>query len=160
MLINLPAAQRLIVVQNIGDASQGDSLAGQNVGLYPAGVLAYVANSNRFYRLRKNLNTLVLPDSSQYRNVVAAVGSSSEEGYWVAVEQIGQVTLATTGVATLIGFDLTTPGFFLTSIITPGGTIGQSHVTPATVASATVQSSSTSDTSTVGVVYIQGASSF
>jgi hypothetical protein len=160
MLTQLPASQRLIIVQNIGDTSQGDSLAGQNVGLYPAGILAYVVDSNRFYRLKKNLNVLVVADTGNYRNVVAGVGSSSVDGLWVAVEQIAQVTLSGSGTATVSGFDLTTAGDFLVSLVTPGGTTGFVHAVATTAVEATFTSTQAADTGTYLGVYVESASAF
>jgi hypothetical protein len=161
MLTQLPAAQRLLIVQNIGDTSQGDSLAGQNVGLYPAGVLAYVVDSNRFYRLKKNLPTAVIADTGLWRNVVAGVGSSSEDGMWVAVEQVAEFTLSGSGTAAVNGFALTvSEGAFLISLVTPGGTTGFVHGVASTAAQATFASTQAADTGTYVAVYIESASAF
>lgn len=154
MLTLTPPGQRLILVQSVGTTADGDSLAGQNVQALPAGVLAYVADTNRFYRLKKNLDPLVLPDSGIWKNVVAAVGSSSENGLWVAVQQTASVTLVG-GTATVIGFDLSHAGDFLVGLVTPIGTTGFVSGAEASVASATFTSTQGADDGVYLAVYVE-----
>lgn len=156
MLTLTPPGQRLMLVQSIGTTGDGDSLAGQNVQALPAGVLAYVADTNRFYRLKKNLDPLVLPDSGIWQNVVAGVGSSSENGLWVAVQQTTSVTLVNGSTAApIIGFDLSHAGDFLVGLVTPIGTTGFVHGAAATVASATFTSTQGADDGVYLAVYVE-----
>ena len=148
----LSLAKRLTVVERIGDPSNGDSLAGQNVNNFPAGALFYVRASNRFYQLRKNLDALVVANS--LNNVVDGVGSSAAAGRFVAVQQSGTATLST-GTASIPGFDLSAGGNFLCSYVTIGGTPGILHAAVGAANSVTVTSSSGSDTSVVLVVFVE-----
>ena len=148
MLATLTTAKRLTLVESIGTPGVGGSLAGINVTALPAGALAYVGSINRFYELRKNLPSAVVPDVTIYRNVVAAVGSSNVAGYWVACQQQGQATLVG-GEATVLGFDLSRPGKYLYSIVTGAGSIGDYVIfTANTAGSLDVQSADSDDTST------------
>lgn len=157
MLVSLPAALRLILVSIIGTPGVDDSLANLNVNEYPAGVLAYVKATKRFYTLKKNLDTDVVADGGNYRNVVNSIGSSAVAGRWVAVQQQGSGTLVG-GTLVVSGFDLTQPGFFITSLLNAAGTTGYVKTTKTTDATATLLSTSNSDVGTYGVVYVEGAS--
>jgi len=151
-LVRLPVAQRIVVVTHIGDESDGDSLAGQNVNAFPAGVLFYVAQSNRFYALRKNLPSAVGEQNGL--NVVDGVGSSATAGRFIAVQQFATGVLSA-GSAVMTGFDLSAGGHFLVGYVTPGGTQGFLRAAKTADNVVTVTSSSGSDTSTVTVLYLE-----
>jgi hypothetical protein len=156
----LPPAKRLTIVSSLGSSADGDSLAGQNVNDFPAGALFWVKSQNRFYALKKNLNVLTIPDVGFYRNIVNGVGSSAVAGRFVAVQQMGQVTLAG-GTVNVSGLDLSSAsGFFLISLITPGGTPGFIHAAPSSIVQATFTSTSGSDTSTYGFTWVGDLSGF
>lgn len=159
MLSTTPPADRLILVENIGSLGDGDSLAGQNVNALPAGCLAYVAASNRFYRLKKHLNSAVVADAGIWRNVVDAVGSSPVNGRWVAVQQVATFTLAG-GTVTVSGFDMTTPGNFLISLVLASGTTGFVHGAAISGVAATFTSSQGADTGQYIATFVQDAASF
>jgi hypothetical protein len=146
---------RLTIVDSVGSNADGDSLAGLNVNAFPEGALVWVRSANRFYQLKKNLPTPVIADVSAFKNVVAGVGSSSVDGFWVATNQFATGVLSGSGTVALAGFDLSTSGFFAVSYITPGGTQGFLHAAQTNDATVTVTSSSTTDTSTVLVEFIQ-----
>lgn len=148
----LALGKRLTIVERIGDASNGDSLSGQNVNNFPAGALFYVRASNRFYQLRKGLDPVVV--SVGNNNVVNGVGSSAAAGRFVAVQQSGAVTLVA-GTNTISGFCLSEGGFFLVSYVTPGGTQGFLHAAITAANIVTVTSSSGTDTSVVVVVFVE-----
>lgn len=152
----LTVSKRLTIVTHIGDGSDGDSLAGLNVNEFPAGVLVYVAESNRLYRLKKNLDPLVIADNGIYRNVVDGIGSSAAAGRWVAQPQVATITLVN-GTANLSGFDLSTPGFFMVSPVTLIGTPGFTTAVAASVAEVTATSASNTDDSVYGLIYVEGA---
>lgn len=155
MLANLTVASRLTLVENIGTPSIGGSLAGLNVNELPAGALVYVSNINRCYELRKNLDAAVVPDEGAFRNIVSAVGSSRQAGYFVACEQQGQVTL-TGGEATAAGFDFSRTGRFLSSIALAGGTVGKYVIfTPQDAGTLAIQSQDSDDTSTYFFMYFE-----
>lgn len=148
----LALSKRLTLVTHIGDASDGDSLRGQNVNLFPDGALFYVAQSNRFYALRKGLASAVV--ATGLLNVVDGIGSSDANGRFVAVEQRGVGTL-TGGTTTIAGWDLSASGFFLVSYNTPGGTQGFLRAAATAANIVTITSSSGSDTSSVNVVFVE-----
>lgn len=155
MLATLTVADRLTLVDEIGTPSEGGTLAGLNVASLPAGALVYVEASNRFYVLRKDLPTAVIPDVSPYRNVVAAIGSSAQNGYFVACSQQAEVTLVG-GQATALGFDLSRDGNWLVGMRAPGGSIGDYVlVTPSTDAAVSVQSEDSDDASTYFILYTE-----
>jgi hypothetical protein len=154
----MTVAQRLTIVDSIGDTAEGDSLAGLNVNGFSEGALVWVRPSNRFYQLKKNLATPVIADVSPFLNVVAGVGSSSVDGLWVATNQFAVVTLVG-GTKTAIGFDLTANGFFACSYVAAGGTQGFLHAVATDDVTVTVSSSSVSDTSQVLVQFIQAVGS-
>lgn len=148
MLATLTVAERLTVVDAIGTPGEGGTLAGLNVHGLPSGVLVLVASINRIYQLKKDLPIAVVPDTSDFVNVVAAVGSSHTDGYFVACTQMGTVTLSG-GEGTVAGFDLSRPGQFLSKLITVGGTIGKYVLYVAQdAATIAVQSESSDDSST------------
>lgn len=148
----LDVQQRLTIVEEIGSATNGDSLAGQNVNTYPAGALFYVRASHRMYELRKNLETAVV--ATGRLNVVDGVGSSAVAGRFVACEQHGFGTLVG-GTIALDGFDLTNNGQFLVSYVAAGGTQGFLHAAKTAANTVTVTSSSGADTSTVVVLLLE-----
>lgn len=149
----LDPSQRLTIVDRIGaDGSNGDSLSGQNVNEYPEGALFYVRASNRFYELRKNLDTLIAPNALE--NVVNGIGSSAVAGRFIAVQQIGTGALSG-GTILIPGFDLTNGANIMAFYITPGGTQGFLRAAKTAANSLTVTSSQGADTSTVGVVVFE-----
>lgn len=158
-LVLQPPEKRLTIVSHIGTKGDGDSLAGLNVNDFPAGALVFVKESNRFYRLKKNLDVLVIPDVEQFRNVVDGVGSSAAAGRWIAVSQLGYGTLVG-GTINIDGFDLSTPGFFQVCLVTPSGSPGFVHAAAASVARVTITSASNTDTSTYSVVFWEDTRSF
>lgn len=153
MLAQTSVALRLTVVDTIGTPSDGGSLAGQNVNAFPEGVLFYVRDKNRFYRLKKGLDVVVIPDVTANKNVVAGVGSSAAAGYFVACQQQGTVTLVG-GTAAVSGLDLSTSGNFLLSLVTQSGTTGYVHGATTTVAQATFTSTQ-ADTGTYVFVFVE-----
>lgn len=156
MLTQTTPGQRLTLVQSIGTTADGDSLAGLNVQALPAGALAYVADTNRFYRLKKNLDPLVLADTGIWQNVVAGVGSSSVNGMWVAVQQTASVTLVGgTTPAPIVGFDLSHAGDFMVGLVSPIGTTGFVHGVAATAASATFTSTQGADDGVYLATYVE-----
>lgn len=154
MLAQIPPQLRLTLVDNIGTPADGGSLAGQNVNAFPDGALFYVANTNRFYRLKKNLPTGVIADSSSNHNVVGGVGSSLAAGFFVACQQQGVFTM-TAGSATVSGLDLSTAGSFLVSYVTISGTAGTVHGAITNVGLATFTSNQGSDASTMVFVFVE-----
>ena len=153
--------KRLTVVDRIGtDGSDGESLKGQNVNLFPEGSLFFAVSSNRLYRLRKNLDPAVIADAGVFKNVVDGIGSSSAAGRFVAVNQYAEGGLESNeGGSTIAidGFDLSLPGAWLTSYVTPGGTQGFLHAQATggtSLVEVTITSSSSTDTSIVLVEYL------
>ncbi len=151
-LAQLAVSKRLTIVSKIGTPADGESLAGQNVNDFPAGALFYVEQSNRFYVLRKNLDSAVV--ASNLENVVDGIGSSAAAGRFVAVQQFAAVTLLG-GTATVSGFDLERGGAFLVSLQTPGGTTGFVHAVKTTNTTATVTSSNGADTGSYTIVFVE-----
>lgn len=158
-LVQLPPAKRLTVVTHLGTGADGDSLAGQNVNDFPAGALFWVRQSNRFYQLKKNLNSAVIPDVGIYRNVINGIGSSAAAGRFVAVQQLGEGVLIG-GTIAVSGFDLSAPGFFLCSLITVGGTPGFIRAAATSLAQVTLTSTSGSDTGTYGFAFVGDIAAF
>lgn len=149
-----PAALRLNLVDSIGTPADGESLSGQNVNAFPEGALFYVRASNRFYRLKKGLPSTVTPGAPF--NVVSGIGSTVANGaYFVACQQQGTFTLAGSGTATVVGLDLSTAGYFLTSVITTGGTVGVVHGAITNDHTATFTSTQTADTSTMVFIFVE-----
>ncbi len=151
-LKQLDPAQRLTIVEGIGDPSDGESLAGQNVNAYPAGALFYVRSSHRMYELRKNLDALVVATGAL--NVVDGIGSSAVAGRFVATTQYVSGTLSG-GTIDIAGFDLGSSGLFQVSPTAFGGTPGFLRAVKVDAHTARVISSSGSDTSTVVVVLLE-----
>lgn len=148
-----PAAQRLTLVDSIGTPADGESLSGQNVNAFPEGALFYVRAVNRFYRLKKGLPSTVTPGGAG--NVVSGIGSTVANGaYFVAVQQQGTFTLVG-GTAAVVGLDLSTTGYFLTSVITIGGTVGVVHGAVTNDHTATFTSNQGADTSTMGFIFVE-----
>jgi hypothetical protein len=152
----LPPAQRLTIVTHIGSAGDGDSLRGQNVNAFPEGALFYVQQSNRFYSLRKNIDSAIGPQNGL--NVVDGVGSSPENGRFVAVQQFAEVQLSS-GTAVATGFDLSADGRFLVSYTNLSGTPGFIHAAKTAANVVTVSSSSSADNSRVLVVFVEAPAS-
>lgn len=148
----LTVSKRFTVVEHIGTPDDGDSLAGQNVNNFPEGALFYVSQSNRFYSLRKNLDSLVV--ATGLFNVVDGIGSSAAAGRFVATEQRSAGAL-TGGTTTSNGFDLSRGGKFLVSLVTPGGTTGFVHAAKTAANVVTITSSSGADTGTYLVVFVE-----
>lgn len=157
MLTNTPAALRLTLVSDLGTPSDGGTLAGQNVNDFPDGALFFVQRTARFYQLVKNLSTTVVPASGV--NVIAGIGSSDAAGRFIAVQQAEQATLVA-GVAVVTGLYLpaTSAHSFLVCMVTPGGTPGFVHAARTTDHSATITSTSNTDTSTYLLVVISADS--
>lgn len=151
MLTQTPPAQRVTLVATVGTKGDGDSLAGLNVHDLPAGALAYVLDTNRLYVLRKDLSTTQVEGASG--NVINSVGSADTGFRWVAVQQC-DVAVLVNGTATLNGWALGSPEFFLVSVVTAGGSAGTLHAARTTDHSVTVTSSDAEDTSTVLVVNV------
>lgn len=155
MLAILTVAERFTIVDAIGTPGEGGTLAGLNVHSLPAGVMVFVAGINRLYQLRKDLPIAVIPDVTDFANVVAAVGSSHTAGYFVACTQMGTVTLSG-GEGTVSGFDLSRSGKCLSSLVTAGGTLGKYVLyTPQDDATLAVQSESSDDAGTYFFTYIE-----
>lgn len=150
----LTVEKRLTIVTSIGTGADGDSLAGLNVNEFPAGALVYVLSTDRFYRLKKNLDPAVIADTGIYHNVVDGIGSSAAAGRWVATQQVATITLVN-GTANLSGFDLSTAGFFMVSPVELIGTPGFTTADTTTVAEVTVTSASNTDDSVYGLLYIE-----
>ncbi len=149
-----PVSKRITIVSSVGTPSDGDSLAGQNVNNFPEGALFFVESSNRFYALRKNISSSAVV-ATPANNVVDGVGSSQEAGRFVALNQIRSATLTGGTVAGITGFDVSSiNGFFIITLVTPGGTPGFVHATITAPNTVSLTSSSGSDTSTYSVVYV------
>lgn len=157
MLTQIPPTSRLTLVENIGTPADGGSLAGQNVNAFPEGALFFVRTTNRFYRLKKNLNVLVIADQNGGLNVVNGVGSSAAAGRFVACQQQGTVTLGSGGTGTVSGLDLSTAGFFLLSATATSGTVGVTTGAITTVAQATFSSTQAADRSSLVFVFVETA---
>ncbi len=151
-LKQLDPSQRVTIVEAIGDPSDGESLAGQNVNTYPAGALFYVRASHRMYELRKDLDVAVVATGAL--NVIDGIGSSAAAGRFVACEQRSFGTLVG-GTIAIDGFDLTSGGEFLVGYVLPGGTQGFLRGGQTGPNEVTVTSSSNSDTSTVVVLFLE-----
>lgn len=154
---------RLTIVDAIGqqgDDSDGNSLRGLNVNKLPEGALVFVRNSNRFYKLKKNLASDVAQDVSGNDNVINSIGSSAVNGRWVAVLQMANLQLVATeggSQVTTAGFDLTAPGNWHITYQQPGGTQGFLRATSISDTQVTVFSSSATDTSRVFVTFYESS---
>lgn len=156
-LKNLDVSQRLTILDAIGTPADGQSLAGQNVNEFPAGVLFYVRSVNRLYTLRKNLNASMVPAGND-QNIINGIGSTAAAGRFVACAQRGFGTLAA-GSVILPGFDTSRGGHFLVSYVQAGGTQGFLRGVIVSPGSIGITSSSGSDTSQVVCEFLEGAES-
>ncbi len=148
-----PVSKRLTIVSSVGTPSDGDSLAGQNVNNFPEGALFFVESSSRFYVLRKNVDAAVV--ATVANNVVDGVGSSAVDGRFVALTQIRSAVLSAGSATGITGFDVSSVnGFFIITLVSPGGTPGFVHATITAPNTVSLTSSSGSDTSTYSVVYV------
>lgn len=148
----------LDVIGEQGDSSNGQSLRGQNVQNFPESTLFYVRDSNRLYRLKKNLAIAIAEDVSGFDNVINGIGSSAVNGRFVALVQMAIISLSADeggSTGTTAGFDVNPGGYFHCTYDTFAGTTGQLRAEPVGDTQVTVTSSSTSDTSDVFVTYYQ-----
>lgn len=152
---------RLNIVDSIGttgDGSDGQSLRGQNVAAFPEGVLMWVRDSNRLYKLKKNIGGTVADDTTGNQNVVASIGSSLAAGLWIAETQQATATLVANeggSSVSIAGFDLSSGGHFHVSYVTPGGTQGFLHAVITNDHTVTVLSSNAGDTSVVFLTFYE-----
>lgn len=152
---------RLTMVDKVGapgDDSDGQTLRGLNVNAFPDGVLVYVRDSNRIYKLKKNMAIAIVEDTSGMDNVINSIGSSSTNGRWVALVQMGLVTLVggeggSTGV--VAGWDVNPDGWFHVSNVSFGGAPGFLRASASSETEVTVDSTSTTDTSIVFITYYE-----
>lgn len=145
-------------VGTTGDHSNGQSLRGQNVQNFPSSSLFYVRDSNRMYRLKKNMAVAIVEDGTGMCNVVNGIGSSAENGRFVALEQMGFGSLTggeSGGTVTIAGWDVNPDGYFHVTHVTLEGTPGFLMAGVASETTVTVTSSSDTDTSDVFVTYYQ-----
>lgn len=147
------------VIGEIGNDSNGQSLRGLNVNAFPDAALVWVRNSNRMYKLKKNMAIASAQDVTGMYNVVNSVGSSAVNGRWVAVLQMGLASLEANelgSTTTIGGFETGgIAGFFHCTYQTKRGTLGilTAEVTSETEIS--VFSTSTTDTSDVFVTFYE-----
>jgi hypothetical protein len=148
-----PVSKRITIVSSVGTPADGDSLAGQNVNNFPEGALFFVESSSRFYALRKNVNAAVV--ATPANNVVDGVGSSAEAGRFVALMQLRSAVLTAGSATGITGFDVSrVNGFFIITLVTPGGTPGFVHATITAPNTVSLTSSNGADTGTYSVVYV------
>jgi hypothetical protein len=142
---------RLVLVNSAAPGnSDGPSLAEISTEGRAEGALAYVAKLNAFYRLRP-LSTATVDVTSGYNNVVQA----SNGGRWVRTNQLADVVLSG-GTATIVNkFDMSGGGTFFTQGITNAGSPGVRIGAKTSATTATITSSSNTDTSTVKVEYVE-----
>lgn len=163
--VQIAVGKRLTIVDKIGESgsgADGQSLRGQNVNDYPDAALFFVRNSNRFYKLKKNMAIAIAEDVTGNDNVINGIGSSPDAGRFVAVLQMANLQLVANesgSTASVAGFDLTAFGNFHVSYATPGGTQGFLTPSIATETTMTVVSSSVADTSFVFVTYYEASQS-
>lgn len=165
MADNAPATmgvgKRVTILNTVGvqdDKSDGQSLRGQNVNNFPAASLFYVRDSDRMYRLKKNMAIAITEDISGMCNVIDGIGSDAEHGRFVALRQMGRGTLDPgEGESTVAinGWDVNPDGWFHVSYIDFAGTQGSLKAAATSETQVTVTSSSGSDTSEVFVTYYQ-----
>jgi hypothetical protein len=153
---------RLTIVESIGtlgDDSNGQSLRGLNVNAFPDSALVWVRNSNRMYKLKKNMAIASAQDITGFDNVINSIGSSPVNGRWVAVLQMGLASLEADeggSTTTIGGFETGgINGYFHCTYKTIRGTPGflTAEVTSETEIS--VFSTSTTDTSDVFVTFYE-----
>ncbi len=96
----------------IGDDSNGQSLRGQNVQNFPDAAIFYVRNSNRMYKLKKNMSVAIAQDTTGMDNVVNGIGSSAVNGRFVALVQMNVITLGEGGTGSIAGWDVNPDGWF------------------------------------------------
>ncbi len=157
--------KRVTILNSIGtqgDKSDGQSLRGQNVHNFPAAALFYVRDSNRMYRLKKNMAVAIVGDAGVQANVIDGLGSSAANGRFVALVQQGTGVLSGgEGESTvdISGWDVNPEGWFHVSYTETGGTPGT--LTAAAISETTVRVTSTSgsDSGSVFVTYYQAHSS-
>lgn len=151
---------RVTYVDRIGNSgADGQSLRGLNVNNFPDSALVWVRDSNRMYKLKKNMAISIVQDVSGMFNVVDSVGSNATDGRWVALVQMGIGTLAfAEGLGahvTIPGFDVNPGGWFHVSHTAFGGTSGSLKGEAATETTVTVTSSNDADTGDVFVTYYE-----
>lgn len=142
----------------IGDDSNGQSLRGQNVQNFPEAALFYVRNSNRMYKLKKNMSVAVAQDTTGMDNVVNGIGSSAVNGRFVALTQMNLITLVPNeggSTGTLAGWDVNPDGWFHVSYSRFGGTQGFLRAATASETTVEVFSSNAGDSSDVFVTYYE-----
>jgi hypothetical protein len=156
-VVQTSVAERLILVETVAGANVGQSLSGLNVNLLPNGALVFVVETNRLYRLKKNVPANYVVDGAPFNNVVGAVGSAQGGGFFVAVLQLATVTLSG-GAATITTFELSGTGQFQQTLNAPGGTLGvPPHTVKASATTATISTTTATDTSTYFVTFIETA---
>ncbi len=142
----------------MGNGSNGQSLRGQNVQAYPDGALFYVRDSNRLYKLKKNQAIAIVEDTTGMDNVVNGIGSSTVNGRFVALVQMGVGTLAvgeSQASVQISGFDVNPQGWFHVSHTAFAGTPAQLLANVVNDTTIVVFASNNLDTSQVFVTYYE-----
>jgi hypothetical protein len=161
---NIGVGDRITIVDKVGalgNGSDGQSLRGLNVNMFPDATLVFVRNSNRMYRLKKNQAISIVEDTSGMDNVVNGIGSSAAAGRFVALVQMGIGTLAPGvegGPASVVipGFDVNPGGWFHVNYTEePTSAIGGLWAVVNTETSVLVRSTETSDATGVFVTYYE-----
>jgi len=153
--VQIAVGKRLTIVDSIGaTGADGQSLRGQNVNYYPDAALFYVRNSNRFYKLKKNLAIAIAEDTSGNDNVIDGIGSSTVDGRFVAVVQMAVITLAS-GVGSQNGFDVNPGGWFHCTYVTFGASPGFLRAEVTSDNTVTVHSTDAESSGTVFVTYYE-----
>lgn len=153
--------KRTIILNSIGtqgDKSDGQSLRGQNVNAFPAATLFYVRDSNRMYRLKKNMAIAIAEDTSGMDNVINGLGSDATAGRFVALVQMGVGTFTGgegTSTVDIAGWDVNPGGWFHVSYSVIGGSPGTLSAEAISETEVRVTSQSGTDTGTVFVTYYQ-----
>ncbi len=159
----IAVGDRFTILDSIGapgNGSDGQSLRGQNVQMFPEGAIFYVCDSNRFYKLKKNQSIAIAEDTTGMDNVINGIGSSAVNGRFVATVQMAVITLTPGGESgtssgTAPGWDVNPGGWFHVSYVTFGGTTGALRAFVASETTVTAESNSGSDSSDVFVTYYE-----
>ena len=158
---DIGVGKRVTILNTVGvqdDKSDGQSLRGQNVNAFPAAMLFYVRDSNRMYRLKKNMAVAISEDISGMANVINGLGSSAVAGRFVALVQMGTGDLVANESGSFVdiaGFDVNPGGWFHVSYTAFGGTEGALMAEAISETTVRVTSKSTTDTGSVFVTYYQ-----
>ncbi len=151
----IAVGKRVTILDTIGEAgddSNGQSLRGQNVQNFPDAALFYVRNSNRMYKLKKNMSVAVAEDTTGMDNVINGIGSSSASGRFVALVQMNVITLGEGGTGTIAGWDVNPDGWFHCTYVTFG--TGPGFLRAFAASETTVTVASSDGESTGGTVFV------